>query len=729
MARIREAEPALHARARLGYLQGRAHAEAGELEPAERELGAFLAEGDPLQDLALHHLSRVALAQGRPQEAARLRQVLVETHPGARYRAEAVEAQGAWLEGRADVTGLDALLGCLTDADGPARARELRARAVAVLAATGGTAEAAARGLGLLREGVDDDAALRVALVLDRPAVVEALPAEDVALLGETWRAHRHFDLALPLLARAAETLPDRRDELLFAVGRSHFGADRLAPAEEAYLRLASATADLSRRAEALYHAARCAQLLGDDGRAERHLAAAAAAGGKARPAALALVQRLRTHLHHRRFRSAAADLEALRRRFGHTPAMVDAALAYASGMVVARRGPSALRALLLAPRRHVDAARRAEIAYWRGRALERGDPAGAVLAYLRVLGATPPTHFATFARERLAAPALAAHARRLAASRGRTAAVAAEAGRLEAAREAAAEALRLAAPEKAEAARESLRSICERQPRCAEALRLEPLDLPRFPLPAPEGLPPGSPPARLDLLLAMGLFDDARDLVPERWGLDDPREGLTRAEALRLGGAPRSSIHAAEVVAGRLPAGLPFELLSPALQRLLYPRPFSAEVSEQAAANGLEAALLYGVMREESRFFPRARSSAAARGLLQILTATARAVAWEMGLGSVEPEDLYDPPTAIRLGARYLADLGRRFGGDAPAAVAAYNAGPAQAALWRRLSPAPGPDFLLTAVSFEETRGYVDKVLRCRDRYRQLYPGDQPGP
>jgi soluble lytic murein transglycosylase len=168
-------------------------------------------------------------------------------------------------------------------------------------------------------------------------------------------------------------------------------------------------------------------------------------------------------------------------------------------------------------------------------------------------------------------------------------------------------------------------------------------------------------------------------------------------------------------------------ELLPRVLRELLYPRYFYGWIAADAASYHADPRLLLAIMREESRFNPRAKSPAAARGLLQLLLSTARDVAEGLGLVEVEPEDLYDPRLVIQLGAKYLGDLLAEFDGDAYATAAAYNAGPAQARQWQQLAPAPGPDFFLSTVSFSETRHYVRKVLNSYERYGEIYQGEPP--
>jgi soluble lytic murein transglycosylase len=131
--------------------------------------------------------------------------------------------------------------------------------------------------------------------------------------------------------------------------------------------------------------------------------------------------------------------------------------------------------------------------------------------------------------------------------------------------------------------------------------------------------------------------------------------------------------------------------------------------------------------MREESRFNPRAKSQAAARGLLQFIITTARQIGHDVGLVDVSPDDLYDPRVIIRLGAKYVSDLSDTLGGNRYRVAAAYNAGPKQVALWSRLAPADGDDFFLSSINFDETKQYVRKVMNSWQRYAELYGGAGP--
>jgi len=103
----------------------------------------------------------------------------------------------------------------------------------------------------------------------------------------------------------------------------------------------------------------------------------------------------------------------------------------------------------------------------------------------------------------------------------------------------------------------------------------------------------------------------------------------------------------------------------------------FKDLVLAAAQENDLHPLLLLSVIRQESMFEGYARSSAGARGLMQLMPATGAEVAARMGWPeNYADSDLYLPAINLRLGARYLANQRDYFGGDLYPALAAYNAG-----------------------------------------------------
>lgn len=145
----------------------------------------------------------------------------------------------------------------------------------------------------------------------------------------------------------------------------------------------------------------------------------------------------------------------------------------------------------------------------------------------------------------------------------------------------------------------------------------------------------------------------------------------------------------------------------------LLYPRPdaFRDELVKSARAVDLPAEWVWSVMRQESLYDPRARSSADARGLLQLLPATARLVARRNGWSAPSIEDLFHPPTNLRLGTAYLREQYERFGTRFVLVLGAYNAGPNAVRRWLPEAPMEA-DVWIENVPFNETRTYIQRIV-----------------
>ncbi len=129
-------------------------------------------------------------------------------------------------------------------------------------------------------------------------------------------------------------------------------------------------------------------------------------------------------------------------------------------------------------------------------------------------------------------------------------------------------------------------------------------------------------------------------------------------------------------------------------------------------------------IARQESEFNARAGSDAGARGLMQLMPATARSVAESEGLPFDEGKLLSDPLYNARLGTGYLARMLDRFGGSYVLATAAYNAGPGRVSQWIGTlgdprDPGVDPVLWIERIPYSETRNYVMRVLEGMQVYR----------
>lgn len=141
------------------------------------------------------------------------------------------------------------------------------------------------------------------------------------------------------------------------------------------------------------------------------------------------------------------------------------------------------------------------------------------------------------------------------------------------------------------------------------------------------------------------------------------------------------------------------------------FPVAFADEVTTTAKESGLPTSLIWSIIRQESAFNAYAISRTGAKGLMQLMPATANKVAQENHL-SQDDFDLFDPATNIRLGSLYLESMLERFNQNQAIATAAYNAGPHRVSQWLQQRPFVEPDIWIETIPYFETRRYVQQVM-----------------
>ncbi len=128
------------------------------------------------------------------------------------------------------------------------------------------------------------------------------------------------------------------------------------------------------------------------------------------------------------------------------------------------------------------------------------------------------------------------------------------------------------------------------------------------------------------------------------------------------------------------------------------------------AARRKLEPARVMAITRSESAFISDARSGAGALGLMQLMPATAREMARQVGAKFSTAKRLYNPKYNLTLGTAYLAQMLKRFDGNFAMATAAYNAGPHRVRQWQKSTCTPA-DIWIDSIPFTETRRYVRRA------------------
>jgi soluble lytic murein transglycosylase-like protein len=155
------------------------------------------------------------------------------------------------------------------------------------------------------------------------------------------------------------------------------------------------------------------------------------------------------------------------------------------------------------------------------------------------------------------------------------------------------------------------------------------------------------------------------------------------------------------------------------------YPPAYDSLITVVADSSGIEPALLWATMRQESRFDPQVRSGSNAVGLMQLLLPAAQdAARWG---GEPRPTDdrvLEDPATNLKWGVRYLARLIKRFDGYPAVALSAYNAGPSTVPpFWHELIEKGGEALFCEIASNADAQDYARRILAYRQAYRDLAP------
>jgi len=162
----------------------------------------------------------------------------------------------------------------------------------------------------------------------------------------------------------------------------------------------------------------------------------------------------------------------------------------------------------------------------------------------------------------------------------------------------------------------------------------------------------------------------------------------------------------------------------------MFYPLGWRDALTAAAGRAAVDPFLVAAVVREESSFYPAARSRVGARGLMQLMPDTGRAVAQSRQIPFPDADVLDQPVTNLELGSTFFAGLLREFG-DPRLAAAAYNAGPTRVREWWAGRRSDDLEVWVDQIPYNETRAFVKRVMLSYEEYRRIYgekPGEKPG-
>lgn len=155
-------------------------------------------------------------------------------------------------------------------------------------------------------------------------------------------------------------------------------------------------------------------------------------------------------------------------------------------------------------------------------------------------------------------------------------------------------------------------------------------------------------------------------------------------------------------------------------LSKKAHPLEYMEVVEKYSDEYSVPKELIFAVIKAESDFKSDAVSGKGAIGLMQLMPETYAWLCEKSGDVNTDSNFLYTPEVNIRYGTYYLDMLYSEFG-SWENALAAYNAGPANVRKWLK-DPSLSENGALSDIPFGETRNYIERVFKARDKYKELY-------
>ena len=232
------------------------------------------------------------------------------------------------------------------------------------------------------------------------------------------------------------------------------------------------------------------------------------------------------------------------------------------------------------------------------------------------------------------------------------------------------------------------------------------------------------------DELFFLGIYDEATPefeasavnpqsplRLPQSKDLD-----YTLAVLYKRGDIANRAVAFAEPLWRNVPADYQVDLIPYEQLELLYPAPYADSLLKYATPRNVDPRFLLSIMRQESRYRADVKSYAAARGLMQFISATSEKIAGELRRENFKQDELYAPPTAILFGSQYMANLFKLFPNQPHAVAAAYNGGEDNTKRWMNRSHSDIADRYVPEIVFSQSKDYVYKVMANYRVYQMVY-------
>ncbi|MEP6714770.1 MAG: transglycosylase SLT domain-containing protein [Terriglobia bacterium] len=229
---------------------------------------------------------------------------------------------------------------------------------------------------------------------------------------------------------------------------------------------------------------------------------------------------------------------------------------------------------------------------------------------------------------------------------------------------------------------------------------------------------------ARIDrarLLMMAGLPDLADTELRFGAKLETEQPALLAMELARSMPSPFQALRIMKSFIGDY-LSIPFDNAPLKFWEMLFPLPYKDEVVKSAKVHDLDPYSVAALIRQETEFNPSAHSGANAYGLMQLIPSTGRMVGRQAGIPVSGTRSLLDPSTNIQLGTQYLRGQLNNWDGNWVQTLAAYNAGPGRVRQWLTWATFREPAEFVETIPFNETKEYVQAVLRNAEMYRLVY-------
>lgn len=158
--------------------------------------------------------------------------------------------------------------------------------------------------------------------------------------------------------------------------------------------------------------------------------------------------------------------------------------------------------------------------------------------------------------------------------------------------------------------------------------------------------------------------------------------------------------------------------------RNIIYPKKYQDIVEQASNIYNVDPNLVYAIIKQESKFNINATSQSGAKGLMQLMDATAYDMARNIDSIDQKNYDIYDPYINIFLGTRYISYLISHFEGNYYLAIVAYNAGMGNTKTWLNKDYSDYKTFsdVYECIKYDETRNYLDNVIKNYNYYTMLY-------